>query len=116
MRTWATTEPLGEIAYGWKKDAVAAAKPLGAFVRRCRMSPLSGDGWIVLLGVCGAGHVSELTIVACDGRQIPVWEGSSYAVPHLIGLRAGTAKPQFVEQWRQVASEIIQQKLDASRR
>jgi hypothetical protein len=106
MRTWATREPLGEIAYGWKKDAVAAAKPIDGRIVKCRMSPLSGDGWIILLGVSGAGHASELELVACDGRRIPVWEGSSLVLPHLIGLRGGTAKPHFEERWRRVMTEI----------
>ena len=106
MRTWATTEVTGEIAYGWKKEAVAAANPLGAFVRHCHLSPLNGDGWIILLGVAGAGHASELTLVACDGRRIPEWEGSTLVLPHLIGLRGGTAKPQFTEAWRKVVAEI----------
>ena len=29
MRNWTTREPLGEIAYGWKKEATAAAKAEG---------------------------------------------------------------------------------------
>lgn len=110
MLTWATCDALGEIAWGWKKQALAAAKPIGANVVRCDMGPLSGSAWIVLLGVRGTG-ASELDLVACDGRQIPVYVESRLVLPCLIGLRGGTPKPKWEEKWRLVTVEICNRRL-----
>ena len=115
MRQWATTDAIGEIAYGWKKDAVAAAKPIGGRVVRCRLSPLSGDGWVVLLGVEGV-VACELTLVACDGRRIPVLSSDPYCEPRLIGMRGGTPKPQFEEAWRKVKKDVFDLEMSRSKR
>lgn len=111
MRHWATTDQLGEIAYGWKKHAVAAAKPIGGRVVRCRLGPLAGDAWIVLLGVQGVA-ACELTLVACDGRRIPVLSGNPYVMPQLIGLRGGTPKPQYEAGWRAVKQEVFEAEMN----
>lgn len=109
MRVWATTDALGEISYGWKKEAVKAAKPIGGNVVRCDMGPLHGQAWIVLLGVIGS-DAGEQWLVACDGRRIPVLVGSSLVVPYLIGLRGGTPKQKYADAWRRIQGEIYEQK------